>query len=351
MVSHKLVPYIIRVNERHKPGVEINEAEYFDLTSFNMAMPVQCPYLTFGELIEEAFKEIQKELYIDDEFGRTLTAMDWSRDESNNELEAVLSKGNFGEPGDHLDTIKARQQGNSTGDAREHDALDKDTALEKRYHFLYKVCDNNPRKALLVLHARGRGGVKTDFKRKMTQKLSEIGGDVIFKMNTVVGGDLYEELLNNPITAFEVLETQVNAEQYLQESNDLGEPPEKSRVTVNLSAGKDSSFKINKGKLRDIVDNKKIPMAEFLPSSDGTGTESHKVEIEKNGRSRKLNISKGQPNMEQSITTDIGYKQDGRPKMASVSEESRRFAAEVLKEHGLGSINTNKSLIKHLQLP
>lgn len=346
MATHKLVPYSIRIYEKHNSGDKVLEEEYFDLNSLSIAMPWKCPYSSFISLLIDALEETMQTPYIDDDSGRTLSAIDLDDDPTNNEIEAILSKGNFGDPGDHLDTIKVRKSGNTIKDARDPDALDKDTALEKRYHLLYKTLDNNSQKGLMMLHARGNGGVKTDLERIIKKKLSNIHEDAMFSMKTVTGGDLYEKMLENPITGFEILETQVDSDAYLKESQDLGKAPEKNRVTVNISAGSDGYFDLNTDKLQKLANNKEVPIAEFLPNGNDKGTTSHKVEIQQNGRPRKLNLSNDQPTMEQPISTDINY-DEGRPEMESVGYESRRFASEVMEEDNWGDINTANTLIEN----
>lgn len=346
MVTHKLVPYKIRIWEVHERGHEIHEDEYFDLTSFPSSMPWASPYSSFLELIEESLEEIHVNPYINEDSERTLTAIDWDSNFSDNEIEAVLSKGNYGDPGDHLDVIEVQEPGNTVEDVRDTNALDENTALEKRYHFLFKVTTSSSRRGIVILQARGNGSVKSDLRKIIEAKLLDINENIRFEMVPIAGGDLYDELMDNPIKGFEVLETQVDADEYLQESDELGSQPTKNRVTINLSATGEDQFQFSRGDIREMIDNKEVPLIEF-PEVDGDqGTSSHKVEIEKNGRPRKLNISKDQPKMEQEINTDIDYT-NGRPDMVSVGIQSRRFASEVLHEQGWGTIDTNNTLISN----
>lgn len=350
MVTHKLVPYTIRVYEKHGPGNKIAEDEYFDLDSLNVSMPSHTGHTTFVSFLENLFHEISIDPYIDSDFGRTLTALAWESHEEKGEIEAVLGKGKYGEPGDHLDLDELDERGKTATDVREMNALGKDTSLERRYHLLYKRLDTNPRKGLLILQARSQGGVKSDLRGKITNNLEEIDKSVTSRMDTIVGGDLYKKLTENPITGFEVLETQVDSDDYIKNSDDFGSPPKKQRVTVNLSADGDGFFNISKNKIRKMVNNKEVPLAEFLPSGNDRGTTSHKVEIEKNGRNRKVNISSAQPKMEQDITSDIKRTADGRPDMVSVASESRRLASEIIDEHGWGTIETETTLIEKVSL-
>lgn len=339
MVTQKLVPYTFRIYEQRDRGKKIAEDEYYELDSLNMAMPSMTSYSNIVSFLEELFKEISTDPYIDPDFSRTLSAIDWDPEESKGEIEAILNKGNYNDPGDHLDLEKIRNQGKSAEQARDRNALDQETALERRYHFFFKLLDKNPRKGLIILHARGNGGIKTDLKRKIEQNLGSIDDSTTTRFSTVIGGDLYKKLTENPITGFEILETQVDADDYIKDSNDYGKQPDRQRITLNLSAGSDGFYDIDKNKIKKFVKNKEVPIAEFLPDGNDDGTTSHKVEIEKNGKTRKVNISREQPNMEQEITGEIDRTDQGRPDMGSVSKESRRLASEIVDEHDWGSID------------
>lgn len=357
MVTDKLVPYWVRMRAKNKPGVAVDESEYFDLTSLPAPSGGFENFDTFLGLLLYRLCELRDHGYVDDGSEKTLTirqleadTFDGSHDSCT--VEGVFGYGKFGRSADHLD-IEDLQNELPPSTARQPNARKQNTAEVRRLYFLFHVPQDKPSRGILILHAWGLSGIKGMLYRALQKPLfddyvespTEEDRGLHFAMNPIASKDLIERLTEVNISGFELVKRNTPTTAYGNSSGLLGNVQDaKARFTIDTDVG----IALDEDKARTLlskVQDSDYPYAEIFPSEVDT-SEIDKVQahIGPDG-SNKLDLQQDKVKMKRTINGDVEYDEETyRPRMHTVGEAAREFANEQLDEYNLETLEPESLL-------
>jgi hypothetical protein len=336
--------------KKHEPFEKIQDDEYFDFTNFTNTDTAIDQYACLFDLFDEVKEELQSDVFIGPNEDKTLSLLDWERSDSDNIIEGVFAKGRTGRRADHLPVDEAQLPENTPEEVREPNAREENTAAEERYFFLIYIPPEDPRRALLLTHLHGVGGIIGLFRNKLSRKLAEIGDEIKYRTTNIAGEKIINKLEDEPILGFELVKKGVNTQEHLRLSNDLGSNAQESKVKVNIRATSGDQWTLSRGELERLAGRDDFDYAEILPSEvDSESTfepDKLKVLVEQNGRSRKVDLTNERVTVETELfPSQLNYS-NGRLSMSSVGCEARRIANETLDRENFSQLDTDESLLE-----
>ncbi|APE96444.1 hypothetical protein [Halodesulfurarchaeum formicicum] len=356
MVTDKLVPYWVRLRTKNKPGVAVDESEYFDLTSLPDPNGGFENYDTFLELLLNRLHTLRDQGYVDEDIEKSLTIRQLESSDTGEHstvtVEGVFGYGKFGRSADHLN-IEKLQDALPPSDARNPNARDQSTAEVRRLYFLFHIPQEKQSRGVLILHAWGQSGIKGMFYRALQQPLledyiespSDEDNGISFSMNPIASKDLVQRLTEVNIHGFELVKRNTPTSAYGSSSSILGNVRDaKARFTIDTDL--DISLDEERAKtLVSKIQDSDYPYAEIFPSEvDTKNIDSVKAHINADG-SNKLDLEQDRVRMKRAINEDIEYDEETyRPKLHTIGEVAREFANEQLEEYDLEKLETDSLL-------
>lgn len=356
MVTDKLVPYWVRLRSKNKPGVAVDESEYFDLTSLPDPDSGFDEYDTFVELLLDRLHLLQESGYVDEDREKSLTIRQLESsgtgDHDKVTVEGVFGYGKFGRSADHLN-IEKLQNELPPSSARNPNARDQSTAEVRRLYFLFHIPRDKKSRGILILHAWGQSGIKgmlystlqEPLKEDYVEGSSEENKGLNFSMNPIASKDLVQRLTEVNIHGFELVKRNTPTSAYGSNSNVLGNARDaKARFTIDTNLNVSLDEEAAKTLVSKIQDSD-YPYAEIFPSQvDTQNIDSIKAHINAEG-SNKIDLEQDRVRMKRVINEDIQYNQETyRPKMYTIGNVAREFANEQLEEYDLERLDENSLL-------
>ncbi|MDS0478561.1 hypothetical protein [Natrinema sp. 1APR25-10V2] len=357
MVTDKLAPYWVRLRTKNKPGVAVNESDYFNLTSLPSPESGFKNYDTFLGMLLFRLCDLRDCGYVDDNIEKSLTirqleATSFSEDHDSVTVEGVFGYGKFGRSADHLNIEKLQEELPPSA-ARQPNARQQNTAEVRRLYFLFHIPEGKQNRGILILHAWGQSGIKGMLYRALQKPLlddyvesgSEDDRGLNFSINPIASKDLVERLTEVNIHGFELVKRNTPTSAYGSSSNILGDTQDaKARFTIDT----DMEIALDEEKARTLVSkiqDSDYPYAEIFPSEvDTDEIDKIQAHIDSDG-SNKLDLEQDQVRMKRVINEDIEYDDiTHRPKMHTIGEAAREFANEQLEEYDLETIETESLL-------
>jgi hypothetical protein len=348
MRTDKVKAYWFDIYKKHESGNEIQDSDYFNLYDLVDTGTNIDSYTNFSEVLKEIKNDLKEDVFIGGDDDKTLSLLDWE-DRNRNIVEGVFAKGRKGRRADHLPVDEARDPDNTPDDVRERDARDKDTAAEERYYFLIYIPPENPKRALIIMHTHGVGGVVGLFRQKLNQKLISIDSEIRFHMSSIAGEQVINRLQDESIIGFELVKKGVSAQEHLSLSNELGGDVDDAKVKVDIRATSDNEWRLSRGQLEDLAERKSFDYAEILPEdADSFSFEPDKtnIKVRRNGRPRKVDLSDDRVSVEVELLPEQLEYIDGRLSMNSVGKEAQKVANETLEQEDYGLLDTENCLLQ-----
>lgn len=349
MRTDKIRAYWFEMWEKHEQFEEIQSDEHFDLMNFTNTDTAIDQYESLFDFFDEIREDLESDVYIGPDDEKTLSVLDWELSDSSNIIEGVFAKGKTGRKADHLPVEEAQHPRNTPEDVRETDARDEDTAAEERYHILIYIPSENTRKALLLTHLHGVGGIIGLLRNKITDKFSDIDEDIMYRTKNIAGEKVVNKLEDEPILGFELVKKGIDTQEHLKLSDDLGSNAQESKVKVNIRATSGNQWRLSRGELERLSGRNDFDYAEILPKEVDSevkfNTDKLKVLVEQNGRPRKIDLSNERATIETELFPSQLEYNDGRLSMSSVGREARNVANETLEREGYSQLPTDSSLL------
>lgn len=343
----KVKAYWLELYKKHKSGNKIDDSDYFDLGEFTNTETNINQHNDFVHLLREIKQDLEEDVFIGSNDSKTLSLLEW-QDENRNLVEGVFAKGKKGRRADHLPVDEANDPDNTPDEVREEDARDENTAAEERYYFLIYVPPENPRRALIIMHAHGVGGVVGLFRQKLNQKLTSIDSEIRYHMKPIAGEQVINQLQDESIIGFELIKKGVSTQEHLALSDELGGNVDEAKVKVDIRATSDNEWQLSRGQLEDLAGRDSFDYAEILPEdSDSISFEPDKtnVKVRRNGRPRKVDLSNDRISVEVELPPEQLTFIDGRLSMKSVGEEARTVANETLEHEDYNLLDVSDCLL------
>lgn len=357
MPTDKLSPYWVRLRSKNKPGVAVDESEYFDLTSLPDPDGGFESFDTILGLLLFRFAEYRDVGFVDDDRDKSLTIRQLETsthqpDHDSATIEGVLGHGNFGRSADHLD-ISDLKRDLPPSEARRPNARDQDTAEVGQIYFLFHIPSGKPSRGILILHSWGRARVKgllyKSLQIPLFEDYEESGSNedrgLNFEMNPIASKDLIERLTEVTIHGFELVKRNTPTSAYASSSDILGNARDaKARFTIET----DTEISLDEEKAQTIVSmvqDSDYPYAEIFPP-EVNQHDIDKVQAHIDGEgSNKLNLEREKVRMEKVIDGDVKIdSQTYRPVMSSVGELAREFANDQLVKYDLDPLSTDSMI-------
>lgn len=352
MASHKLVPYWTRLRSKNKPGVRVNESDYFDLTSLDAENDGFESIPSFYNYLLDMLTNLENG-WRDSDRNRTITLRrieSSSPDDRESEIggytiEAVLGYGDYGESTDHVAVDDLEDPEISQDEFIDEDARDPRTSDENRLYFFFHLPQSNPTRGITLFNKYGNIGPKStvykylnrDLQDKYETQPSEDDQGLSFEMNTIASKDLIDELEYKTFQGFELVQRKVPAEAYAQESGPLGGTRDtKIKYTVSMN-----EFTMDRETISNLlsrVQSNEYPFVEILDqdvqTDEGAPADRVSALVGDGPSPRKRRLTREKIKVEEEIGEDIEYDSDtNRPTMYTVGEVAREIANEQLEAY------------------
>ncbi|MDG5821639.1 hypothetical protein [Natronococcus sp. A-GB7] len=363
MPHDKLVPYWVRVRPRKKQGRgSVTESDYFNLTSFSEENDGFTDYNSYIDFLRQKLTDLKTVGYKNDTSGKTLTVRKLKYSPpghkystpSGHTIEAVFGYGKFGRSADHLDSSKMDNL--PVEEIREENAQDSDTSNVDRLYFFTHLSNKHPNSAFTIFHKYGNSTARTTLYQFLNESLQSLYVEnqaedeegLMFEMNTIASKPLLEQLIEDDIQGFELVQRKVPTESYKQESEVIGNVRD-AKVKVSVESKEFSFDEQGVKNLLSRIDGGDYPFAEILEEHtvDEEIDEVSAIVNTSDGRPRKRRLTRDKLTMEEYISKDIDYNHEtGRPIMTSISKIARELSNEQLREYTSESLNENVSLLE-----
>jgi len=349
MRTDKVRAYWFEMWKKHEQFEEVQDSDYFNLEDLTNTGTAIDQYTSIFDFFGDIREDLVEDVFVGENDEKTLSVLEWEHVPDENLIEGVFAKGRSGRREDHLPIDKAKEPDNTPEEVRERDALDEDTAAEERYYFLIYVPPSEPRKALMIMHLHGVGGVVSLLRQKVRQKLEEIDEDIKFETRNIAGKSIIDQLEDQPIVGFDLVKKGVDTREHLGLSDDIGNSANEAKVEVNISATSGDQWELSRGEIKRLSGKDDFDYGEILPSNpeDDTSFEPDKTKLkaEQNGRTRTFDLSKERATVEVELFPRQLEYVDGRLSMRSVGKEARRIANETLDREGISLLDTDESAL------
>lgn len=352
MANHKLLPYWTRLRSKNKPGVRVNESDYFDLTSLDSENDGFTSMPSFYNYLLDMLTDLRSG-WRDNDRNRTITLRqiessepdDSDGENSGYTIEAVLGYGDYGESTDHVSVDDLEDPEASQEDFIDENARDPRTSDENRLYFFFHLPQSNSTRGIALFNKYGNIGPKStvykylnrDLQEKYEIQPSDDDQGLSFEMNTIASKDLIDELEYKTFQGFELVQRKVPAEAYAQESGPLGGTTDtKIKYTVSMD-----EFTLDRDSISNLlsrVQSNEYPFTEIMDQNvqtdEGAPADRVSALVGSNSSPRRRRLTREKIKVEEEIGADIEYDPDtNRPVMSSVGEVAREIVNEQLEAY------------------
>ncbi|WP_152421665.1 hypothetical protein [Halogeometricum pallidum] len=363
----KLSPYWIRLRPKIERGYSLSNsnAEYFDLLSLDKENEGFDGFPTFAHFLLTRLVHLQDNGVVRGTTEKTLTVRALNDAGPGSDLstshgytiEAVFGYGKYGRPRDHVDSEELEKPDTDPDEVIEEDAQNSVTSPEDRLYALFHFPGPTTDRGIAIFHKYGNVSVKSSLysflNEKLVQLYVETPGEktkgIKFEMNTVASKPLADQLLEDDIMGFELVQRKVPSDPYANQSDPLGGTRD-AKFTFTAETDNLDISREGIENLLSRIGNNDYPYAEIFERFDEGDYHIDDISAivnNSNDNKRKRKLTRSKLTSEMYISTDINYDEEtNRPIPASIGFLARDFANEQLEAYNYELLDENQSLLQ-----